>query len=145
MTDSDYIIGIDEVNDVKAFFKSLLFFYASLDVILTTYGKFPHEVHTSLSDFKAHTSWVRRLFFNQVDWHLNSDSVNSITESLCADSVIEKFTWGITKNGTPLGLCRAWDDMNVYGSGLIEDTALFLWFEGLKSNEILDSYEKIID
>ena len=145
MTDSDYIIGIDDVNDIKGFFESLLFFYAPLDLILTTWGKLPQEVHSSLSAFKAHTSWMRRLFFKQIDWHLNKESVNSIIKSLCTDSVLEKFTWGIIKGDTPLGLSRTWDDMNVNGSDLIEDATLFQWVEELKSNGIIDSYNKIID
>ena len=35
MSDKDYIIGIVEVNDTKLFFKSLLAFYAPIDVILS--------------------------------------------------------------------------------------------------------------
>ncbi len=145
MSESDYIIGIDEVNDIKVFFISLLSFYAPLNIILTIWGKLPQEVHRSLSDFKARTSLIRRLFFNQIDLYLNTDSKNSIIESLCADSVLEKFTWGIIKGDTPLGHSHAWDDMLVIGSDLMEDAALFQWVEELKSNGIIDSYERIID
>jgi hypothetical protein len=145
MAESGYIIGIDDVNDIKEFFKSLLSFFAPIDVTLTTWGKLPQDVHRNLSVFKAHTSWMRRLFLNQIDWHLNKESVNPIIESLCIDSVLETFTWGIIKGNTPLGLCRTWDDMNINGSDLIEDATLFQWVEKLKSNGTIESYEKIID
>ena len=78
MSDAHYIIGINEVKDIKLFLESLLCFYAPLDVIFTTWGKLPPEVHSNLSAYKAHTSWLRRLFFHQADWHLNKESVNSI-------------------------------------------------------------------
>ena len=143
--DSDYIIGIDEVYDIKAFFKSLLSFYARLDVILTIWGKLPQEVRRSLDAFKADTSWIKRLFFNQIDLCLNTKSANLIIESLCDDSVIEKLTWGITCGNIPLGASRAWDDMNVNSSRLIDNTTLFQWLERLKSNGIIESYEKIVD
>jgi hypothetical protein len=145
MAESDYIIGIDGVRDVKGFFESLLSFYARLDVTLTTWGKLPQEVHRNLSVFKTHTSWIRRLAFKQIDWKLNKESVNSIMESLCTDSVLKNFTWGISKGNTPLGLCRSWKDMNINGSDLIEDMTLFKWAEELKSNGIIYSFEKIID
>jgi hypothetical protein len=145
MADSDYIIGIEEVNDIKAFFKSLLSFYAPLDVNLTIWGKLPKEVHRSLSAFKARTSLIRRLFFNQTDLYLNTESEKSINGSLNTDSVLEKFTWGIIKGDTPLGHSHAWNDMLVSGSDFIEEAALFQWLEELKSNGIIDSYEKIID
>ncbi len=145
MADSDYIIGIDEINDIMAFFKSLLTFYAPIDVILTTWGKFPSEVLNRLSPYKARSSWLRRIIFNENDWHLNDDTLNSLIGVLCQDDVINKFTWGIIKGKTSLGFCRTWEDMNVHGSYLIEDATLFQWVEELKSNGIIASYEKIID
>ena len=72
MTNTDYIVGIDEVNDIKAFFESLLSFYAPMDVILTTWGKLPPEVLNCLSSFKTRTSLLRRYFFHEVNWHLNN-------------------------------------------------------------------------
>ena len=145
MDDSDYIIGIDEVNDTKAFFKSLLTFYAPIDVILTTWGKLPSEVLNRLYPYRARSPWLRRIIFHENDWHLNADTLNSLIGVFCQDDVINKFTWGLLKGKSPLGLSRAWDDMNVNGSDLIEDAALLQWVEELKTNGIIDSYEKIID
>ena len=143
MTSSDYIVRIDEVNDNKAFFESLLSFFAPIDVILTTWGKLPPEVLNCLSSFKARTSLLRRYFFYEINWHLNNQTVNSFIESLCTDLVLDKFTWGLRKGHIPLGLCRAWDDMDLNSSDFVEEAALFKWVEELKSKGIIISYEKI--
>lgn len=142
---SDYIIGIDEVNDIKTFFELLLTFYAPIEVILTTWGKLPSEVLNRLSPFKARSSWLRRYFSHENHWHLNVETVNSLIGIFCQDDVINKFTWGLIKGKTPLGLCRAWDDLNVNGSELIEKAVLFKWVEGLKSKKIIESCEIITE
>ena len=145
MSFSDYIIGIDKVNDAKSFLKALLIFYARFDVIFTTWGNLPSKVLNHLSVFKAQTSLIRRIFFREVNWYLNNETVGSFIGALCDDHVINKFTWGLRKGNTPLGLCRAWDDMDVNGSDFIKKGVLYKWLEELKSKEIIESYEIITD
>ena len=65
--------------------------------------------------------------------------------AFCDHHVIDKFTWGLRKGNIPLGLCRAWDEMNVNGSYLIEESVLLGWVEELKSKEIIESFEIISD
>lgn len=145
MAKSDYFIVINEVHDRKAFLAELLSFYASLDATFTIWGKLPFEVTDSLSSMQARTPWFRRVFFHELNWRLNNETVNALIDSLCADHLIDNLTWGASKGNTSLGLCRAWDDVVVDGSDLIEDATLLKWVEDLKSKEIIQSYEKTTD
>lgn len=145
MSLSEYIIGINEVNDTSSFLESLLLFYARFDVIFTTWGKLPDNVLNHLSFSRTRISLIGRIFFHEINWHLNDETVNSLIGAFCDHHVIDKFTWGLRKGNIPLGLCRAWDDMNVNGSDLIEEFVLLGWVEELKSKEIIESYEIISD
>ena len=145
MTGSDRIVGIDGVPDPKAFFTSLLHFYAPVDVILTTWGRLPPWVQERLSSFRISSFFLRRICFHETDWQLNGDSIASLVNCLCDPHFIETFTWGLRKGNTSLGLCHSWDDIYLYSSEFVDDIALVNWIDDLKSKEIVKSYEKIID
>ena len=82
MANIDYIVSIDGISDRISFFDSLLSFYASLDVILTTWGKLPAEAKVRLSSFELPCSWLRCLFARETSWHLNKQSKGLIAELL---------------------------------------------------------------
>jgi hypothetical protein len=145
MEQNDYIVSIEGVINRKAFFAELLSFYAKQDVILTIWGKLPSHILKSLDQFKSPSSRIRGLFFKESNWFLNSHSLNNLTQHLCEDSLLENLTWGLIKADIPLGLCRSWDDMNLDGSDLIDETKLFLWLDHLRVKELIQSYEKIRD
>ena len=145
MNGNDYIVSVDGVRDYKGFFGELLSFYAKQDVILTVWGKLPKFIYESLDNFKSPCSWIRRWLFKQSDYHLNGSSLNLLAQQLCDDDLLRNLTWGLVKSDIPLGLCRSWDDMNFDGSDLIEAEKLFAWLDHLKSEGLIQSYEKITD
>ena len=144
MNINDYIVSLEGVSDYKAFFAELLDFYAPLEAVLIIWGKLPKEIQNRLFPFKAQCPWIRRWFFHQSEWHLTSQSLKMLKEHLCNDDLLETITWGLTKSDIPLGLCRSWDDMNLDGSALVEETKLFKWLDHLKSMGLVQSYEKIM-
>lgn len=142
----DFIVEIDGVHDRKAFFGSVLSFFSQVDVILTTWGKLPTEVHERLSPFRAPCSWVRRLFFHESNWQLNRGSLPVLLESLCVEERLTRLTWGIHKGNTPLALCGHWENqITINESELVEDAILFDWLGDLKAKGIIESHEKITD
>jgi len=82
-------------------------------------------VQEPLVRFRDPSSWLGLLFFHEGNWYLSNDRVGSLIDSLCANHMIDKFRWVLRKGNTSLGLCRSWDGMNVNGSDLIDDAALF--------------------
>ena len=145
MSNSEYIISLDGLKNRKKFFSSLLVFFAPFDVVLCTWGKLPKAVYDQINSFRVPCSWIRRLFFQQAEWYLTPESVDTMVEILCDDHVLGMFTWGLYKGDSSLGLCKDWDDMNVNGSDIINDTDLFKWIENLKEKRIIESCEIIYD
>ena len=145
MTETDYIISLTGVAARKPFLAELLAFYSPHEVVLTTWGKIPSEVEERLVSFRAPCSWGRRHTFHQSEWHLNPQSLPVLTQELCSASLLADLTWGLIKNHTPLGLCRSWGDMNLDGSDIVEEEALFKSLDDLKSKGLLQSYEKVTD
>lgn len=144
MGKSDYLIEINGIHDRRAFFSSVLSFFGTMEVILTTWGKLPSTVHERLSPFRAPCLWLRRLFFHEANWKLNQSSLHVLLESLCADELLNQFTWGIYKGDTSLVLCGHWENQIIINaSELIEDTILFDWLGYLKAKGVIESYEKI--
>ena len=125
MLTSASISGIDGVSDPKAFIASLLSLYAPVDATLTTWDKLPSGVQEILLAFRDPSSWLGLLFFHEGNWYRSNDRVGSLIDSLCANHMIDTFRWVLRKGNPSLGLCRRWDDMNVDGSDLIDDAALF--------------------
>lgn len=145
MKNNDYIVGIKGVTSYKEFFSEFLEFYAPLEAVLMLWGKLPKDIQTSLFQFKASCSWMRRQFFHQSEWHLTNKSLPILKDNLCDENLLQNVSWGLIKSDIPLGLCRSWDDMNLDGSELIEETKLFKWLDQLKSKGLVQSYEKIMD
>jgi hypothetical protein len=145
MNHSDYIVSIDGVLDKKVFFSSLLNFFAPFDVILTIWGKVSKPVLKILSNHNVAGFGLRRLLFHELNLKLNNQSLPVISDSLCDDKVLDKITWGIRKGSIPLAHALDWDDMNINGSELIQDEALFSWINELKAKGIIESFEKIDD
>ena len=145
MNENDYIVMLKGVNDKKEFFAELLVFFAPYNVILSVWGKLTPKVLKQLALFKAPCSWIRRLFFSETEWNLTPQSLSVLKQCLCNDEFLGNLTWGIRKDGTPLGLCRSWDDMDLNGSELIDETTLFRWIDDIKNKGLLKSYEKITD
>jgi hypothetical protein len=141
MKNNEYIMSIEGVTDRKKFFAELLAFYAPQDGVLTIWGKLPKYIQERLAQIKAPCSWIRCWLFQQSEWHLNSHSLNLLSQELCDDELLENLTWGLIKSDIPLGLCRNWDDMNLDGSKLIEEAELCTWLDQLKSKGLLQSYE----
>ena len=145
MTETDYIVSLEDVSDRKAFFTALLAFFAPLQVVLTTWGRLPSEVQESLAPFRAPCSWARRHAFHQSNWHLTPQSLAALTGNLCDNDLLKNLTWGLIKCDTPFGRSLGWDDMILCGSDLIDDATLFGWLDDLRANGVLKSYEKIED
>ncbi len=143
MNNSDYIISIDGICDKEMFFLSLLNFFAPFDVILTTWGKLPKTTLQQLSKHRVDRFGLRRFLFREFNLKLNNKSLNSISECLCDDDILNQIKWGIRKGGIPLALFRDWDDMYIDGSELIQDEILFSWMDDLKAKGIIESFEKI--
>lgn len=140
----DYIVEINGIHDRRAFFSSVLSFFAPVDVILTTWGKLPSTVDERLSPFRTPCLWLRRLFFHEANWQLNQSSLQVLLESLCVDELLNQFTWGIHKGNTPLVLCGHWEKhVIIEGSDLVDEKTLLCWVKDLKVNKIIESYEKI--
>ena len=111
------------VNDKKEFFAELLVFFAPYNVILSVWGKLTPKVLKQLALFKAPCSWIRRLFFSETEWNLTPQSLSVLKQCLCNDEFLGNLTGGIRKDGTPLGLCRSWDDMDLNGSELMASSS----------------------
>jgi hypothetical protein len=117
-----------------------------VDVILTTWGRLPSNIHERISTFCAPCLWLRRLFFHEANWQLNPSNLQVLLESLCVDELLNQFTWGIRKGNTPLALCRHWkNDITIDRSEFVEDLTVFDWLEDMKKKEIIESHEKIAD
>jgi hypothetical protein len=143
MKDNDYIVSLEGVTDREEFFSELLTFYAPIEGVLTIWGRLPKDIQNCLDLFKAPCFWMRRVFFNQSEWHLTTQTLNVLEENFCDENLLRNLNWGLVKSEIPLGLCRNWDDINLYGSDLIEETKLFTWLDQLKSKGLVQSYEKI--
>lgn len=137
----DHIIDISGVRNRAKFFAALLMYYAPIEVILTTWGKIPKDIHKNLKLFKAPSSLFRRHIFRESSWHLNNNSLSLIIENLCIDNILESFTWGILKNSEPLVLARSWIDINLNSSSFISDADIIKWLDNLVSNQIIENYE----
>jgi hypothetical protein len=142
--DRDYIVAICGVDRRADFFKEVLAFYAPCDVTLSVWAHLPSETTQEIASFRIPCPWWRRWFLGQSDWSLQRDSLPALSTHLCDARAISTIrSWGIRRGGTPLALCRTWDDLNVDGSTVISDGALFEWIEQLKASEIIRNYEKI--
>lgn len=140
-----YFVEIVGVHERKAFFRSVLSFFAPVDATLTTWGKLPSNIYERISPFRAPCLWLRRLFFHEANWQLNPSSLQVLLESLCVDELLNHFTWGIRKGNTPLALCRHWkNDITIDQAEFIEDLPLLNWLEDMKEKEIIGSYEKSV-
>lgn len=145
MIGKDYIVSIGEIRDLEEFFKSLLSFYASQNVILTTWGKIPATIKDQLAPLKAPQARSRRLLFRENSFFLNEQSKETLIENLGQEQLLKTLSWGVLKKETPLCLCRAWDDINLDSSDVIDETILFEWLEDQRSSGVIASYEKITD
>jgi hypothetical protein len=145
MNRSDCIISINGIHDKKMFFSSLLNFFAPLDVILSLWGKVPKTVLKRLSIHKVTDFGLRRFLFHELNLKLNNQSLSVISDCLCDDEILDTITWGIHTGNIPLAHAWDWDDMNIDGSGLIQDEVLLSWINKLKANGIIESFERIDD
>jgi len=145
MDNSDYIVSINGIRDKKMFFSSLLNFFAPFDVILTIWGNIPKTVLKRLSIHKVTDFWLWRFLFHELNLKLNNQSLSVISDCLCDDKIIEIITWGIRTRNIPLAHAWDWEDINIDGSELIQDEALFSWINKLKANGIIESFERIDD
>ena len=120
-------------------------FYAPFDVVLSVWGKLPKPIFQNLVDFKITGSKFRKYLFGEINIKLNHLGVDTVLDNLCRKKILCQITWGLIKDDIPLALMRAWDDLYLDSSSLIDDNLLISFTEGLKSNKIIESYEIIKD
>lgn len=141
--DKDHIITIDGVKDKEGFFSSFLTFYARFDVVLSVWGGLSEPILANIGDFIVTSSRLRKVIFGEINISLNNLSIDKVLASLCHESLLSKLTWGLHKGDISLALMRAWDDLYMESSPLIDACILIDFIEGLKSRQLIDSYEII--
>lgn len=141
----DHIITIDGVNDKEVLFSSFMKFYAPFDVVLSVWGGLSEPILQNIGDFVVTSSRIRKVIFGEINISLNNLSIEKVLDSLCHESILSKITWGLHKGDISLALMRAWDDLYMESSPLIDARVLIGFIEGLKSRKIFESYEIVKD
>jgi len=109
------------------------------------YGGLLDLILKNIGNFIGTSSRIRKVIFGENNISLNNLSIGKVLDSLCHKSIPSKITWGLHKGDISLSLMRAWDDLYIESSPLIDARVLMGFIEGLKSRKIFDSYEIVKD
>ena len=141
---SDYMPGV--IKSKHQFFTKIIEHFIPHEPELEIWGSLPKHTNIKIKKHQKSVSFIRKYLFKEKSIHLTKENHQKIISELNQNDILEKITWGLIKNDTPLTVCSNWNDhVIINGSHYSPNKQIDMFMNNLVKEGIITDFEEIKD